>query len=365
MAGFRLLGDEHMDSNFIWKVDETETPEDEEQDVITYQITYYPTDLTLKGYLDKWDSEQLYLPPFQRNYVWDQVQASKLIESFLIGLPVPGVFLYKERKTNRLQIIDGQQRILTTIRYFTNDFDGKPFQLKSVQKKWDGKRFKDLSEAERYLLQDTVLRATIVQQVDPQDDSSIYHIYERLNTGGIKLMPMEIRKCVYFSKFYQLLEDLNKNSAWRKLIDQPNFDKRYRDIEFILRILALYENFNDYKKPMKKFLNDYMQEKKNLPDEIINSQMDKLGTTFNQTCDFVLNNLGEKPFHIRGPLNYAVMDSTMCTAMRAYKEKISNFSQRFESLKKDEDYIENVTQNTSDEKTLQKRFNLAIRYLTQ
>jgi len=99
-----------------WEVEQTEESEESEQDVITYEINYYPSDLTLKGYLGKWDSKQLYVPPFQRNYVWDQSQASKLIESFLLGLPVPGVFLYKERKSARLQIIDGQQRILSAIK---------------------------------------------------------------------------------------------------------------------------------------------------------------------------------------------------------------------------------------------------------
>src|SRR5688500_10090227 len=96
--------------NEKWEIEQTETPEQEEQDIITYQIASYTTDLTLSGYLDKWKSKQLYVPDFQRGYVWDQVRASKLIESFLLGLPVPGVFLYKERKSNRLQVIDGQQR---------------------------------------------------------------------------------------------------------------------------------------------------------------------------------------------------------------------------------------------------------------
>jgi uncharacterized protein with ParB-like and HNH nuclease domain len=112
-----------------WEVERTEESEEEERDVITYQINYYPADLTLKGYLDKWKSEQLRIPPFQRSYVWDQVKASKLIESFLLGLPVPNVFLYKERQTNKLQVIDGQQRILSAIRFFKNEFDENIFRL--------------------------------------------------------------------------------------------------------------------------------------------------------------------------------------------------------------------------------------------
>lgn len=115
-----------------WEFDPTEQPEEEEADDIAYEISYYPADYTLRGYLDKWEDKQLEVPPFQRNYVWDQVKASKLIESFLLGLPVPGVFLYKERKTNKLLVIDGQQRILSAIRFFKNEFDEKIFRLKGV-----------------------------------------------------------------------------------------------------------------------------------------------------------------------------------------------------------------------------------------
>ena len=89
-----------------WEFEKTEESEAEEQDVFNYQISSYPADITLKGYEDKWDKRQLTIPEFQRNYVWDQVKASKLIESFLLGLPVPGVFLYKDRTTNKLAVID-------------------------------------------------------------------------------------------------------------------------------------------------------------------------------------------------------------------------------------------------------------------
>lgn len=342
-----------------WEVEETEESAESEQDVITYEINYYPADLTLKSYLEKWKSKQLYVPPFQRNYVWDQKQASKLIESFLLGLPVPGVFLYKERKSNRLQIIDGQQRILSAIRYFKNDFDEKAFRLKNVQSKWEGKTYEELEEAERYQLDDTVLRATVVQQIDPNDDSSIYHIFERLNTGGIKLNPMEIRKCVYLGDFYTLLDDLNALPHWRKLIGQPKIDKRLRDVEFILRILALYENVVNYEKPMKNFLNVYMVRKKDISDK----ELASIKRLFTQTCKFVLSNLGEKPFHIRGRLNYAVMDSTMSSAFEAQKLKIKNFQKRYSALIKDKDYFEAATINTSDEKTLKVRFELAKQYL--
>lgn len=347
--------------NEKWEIEQTETPEQEDQDIITYQIASYPTDLTLSGYLDKWKSEQLYVPDFQRGFVWDQVRASKLIESFLLGLPVPGVFLYKERKSNRLQVIDGQQRIFSAIKYFTNDFEGKPFRLKNVHPKWEGKLYLELDDADRFQLNDSVLRATVVQQLDPGDDTSIYHIFERLNTGGVSLTPMEIRKCVYLSGFYQLLEELNTLPAWRAIIGKPTPDKRLRDVEYILRIFALRDLLPAYVKPMKQFLNQYMVQKK----ELNNVGLTRMKLKFIDVCEYTLSQLGEKPFHIRGRLNYAALDSVMATAFEAVEKHIDDFRVRYQLLLEDKDYLESVTSSTSDEKTVQKRFAVAKEYLTQ
>ena len=351
------------DDKDTWDIDPTEESEENEQDVVTYQISYYPADITLKGYEDKWKSEQLYTPAFQRSYVWDQVQASKLIESFLLGLPVPGVFLYKERTTNRLQIIDGQQRILSAIRFFKNEFDDRAFRLKSVQPKWNGKRYEDLSEADQFQLQDTVLRATIVQQLDPEDDSSIYHIFERLNTGGMKLMPMEIRKCVYLSEFFNLLEWLNGVPEWRLIIGKNQEDKRLRDIEFMLRICAMSEKWQNYEKPMKQFLNNFMAQKKKLEGQQLADFIGETKSTITSVCKYILDQLGEKPFHLRGRLNYAVMDSTMCAGIKACKAGIQDFADRFERLKRDSEFIEAVTHSTSDEKTVKIRFEHAEKHM--
>src|SRR5436853_1829385 len=267
------------------EIDQTEEPEEHEKDlIIRYEISYYPSDLTLRVYHDKKRDKQLVIPEFQRKYVWDQVQASKLVESFLLGIPVPGVFLYKERKTNKLLVIDGQQRILSMIKFFEGRFDEKVFRLRNVHPTWEGKTFEELSEADRYQLQDAVLRATVVQQLDPKDDSSIYHIFERLNTGGLKLNAMEIRKCVYYSPFFVLLEQLNETPAWRAILGQVKADKRLKDVELILRILAMRENWENYEKPMKAFLNHFMQCKKALTEPELIQQLEETRNLFVTTC---------------------------------------------------------------------------------
>lgn len=346
-----------------WNVEVTEEPEEEEQDVLTYKISYYPADLTLRGYLEKSNNKQLVIPPFQRSYVWDQVKASKLIESFLLGLPVPGVFLYKERDTNKLQVIDGQQRILSAVRFFKNDFDDKSFRLKNVHPKWNGKKYEELDEADRFQLDDTVLRATVVQQLDPDDDSSVFHIFERLNTGGINLNPMEIRKCVYNGTQFSLLEDLNGLDQWRKLIGQPKQDKRYRDAELVLRVLALSHSWMSYKKPMKGYLNGYLAEVKKMKDGSKENFIETTQKQMSKTFEYTLEHLGEKPFHLYGRLNYAAMDSTLVAANIAFTKGITNFRERYENLIADPEFIQWVTKDTSDEKVLSNRIRKAIAIL--
>lgn len=347
-----------------WDVDQTEVPEGDEQDVITYQISYYPADFTLKGYLDKYDSGQLVIPPFQRSYVWDQVKASKLIESFLLGLPVPGVFLYKERQTNKLQVIDGQQRILSSVRFFKNEFEERIFRLKSVNPRWAGKTYNELDEADQYQLNDTVLRATVVQQLDPEDDSSVYHIFERLNTGGINLNPMEIRKCVYFGAFFSHLEELNRFEPWRQLIGKASIDKRLRDVELVLRVLALSHNLSSYEKPMKRFLNTFMLKHRRMREVTLTEELRTQAKAFREACARLREALGEKPFHLRGRLNFAVLDSVMAATIACPQVSGEGLRRAFESLKADAEFVDKATRNTSDEATLQARFSKAFEYIS-
>ncbi|MGC0836442.1 DUF262 domain-containing protein [Pantoea agglomerans] len=331
---------------------------EEEQDISVYQISSYPADITLKGYLDKWDSRQMTIPDFQRNYVWDQVKASKLIESFLLGLPVPGVFLYKNRGSNKLSVIDGQQRIISAVRFFKNEFNEKIFRLKNVHPKWNGKTYEQLDESDRFLLDDTVLRATVVQQLDPYDDSSIYHIFERLNTGGMNLNSMEIRRCIYYGEMLSLLERLNENTLWRLIIGKEKPDNRLRDMELLLRVISLAYDWNSYEKPMKKFLNKILIDVNKMPSEPQSEFLRDLESRFEKTCRIVSSELPEKPFHLRGRINFAALDSIFSTLI-AMDGMCVNLAQKFDLLVNDSEFIESISMSTSDDKVLKQRFDKA------
>lgn len=333
-----------------------ESAEEESSGSLKYEIMNYPADTTLSGYLDMWKNQQLVIPKFQRNYVWDQVKASKLIESFLLGLPVPGVFLFKEKNSSHYLIIDGQQRITSIVYFLMGVYKENVFRLKNVAPKWDKKRFEDLSEQDQFSLKSSVLRSTIIQQINPTDNSSIYPIFERLNTGGVNLNPMEIRQCVSFGPFVETLNEMNVNEHWRKIVGSDTPDARLRDVELVLRSLALAENFGAYEKPMKAFLNDFMEMNRNKTAKYADYKQ-----KFFVTCQRIVHALGEKPFHLRGKLNYGVLDSVFNALY--HNEDVHDISTKYQALIANEEYYGAVTLNTSDNAEVDKRIKIAMKIL--
>lgn len=354
-----------MEENYPVKdfeVEETEeSSENEALPSPKYEIFSYPSDTTLKGYLEQWKNDQLFIPEFQRSYIWDQTRASKLIESFLLGLPVPPTFLYKPASSKSFWIIDGQQRIKSVVDFQKGIFGETKFRLKGVDPRWVGKTFEELSEEDQFSLETTVLRAIVIQQTHPADHTSIYQIFERLNTGGVRLNAMEVRQCVYVSKFLEKIKDINLDRNWRKIIGVDSVDKRLKDRELILRIISLYMDYENYDKPMKGFLNNcavYFKEDKGEDKSELISIIDK---KIRQSFSDLIASIGEKPFHLKGRLNFSALDAVVVTLMRS--GPVGDLKRKFEELISDVQFQEDVSFNTSDESVLKRRFEIAARYL--
>ncbi|MFC4733599.1 DUF262 domain-containing protein [Salipiger abyssi] len=339
-----------------WDIEKTEEDyEQEETPELEFEILNYPADTTLKGYKQQLDDGLLKVPDFQRQFVWDQVKASKLIESFLIGLPVPGVFLYKPRAGKGYQVIDGHQRITSVTAYLSGVMGENKFRLKGVSARWNGKSFDDLSESDQFKLEQAVMRATIIQQLDPLDDRSIYLIFERLNTGGMNLNPMEVRRCVYHGKFISFLDEMNESTEWRKILARPKPDKRFRDVELLLRVLALSDSWLEYEKPMKGFLSNYTAKMKD------SDNLDVLRNQFLHACRAVLNVKPEKPFHLRGKLNYGALDAVLCSLVNSGGNPSED---SLDMLFSDTGFVAATSANTSDRHEVHTRIEKADEFLT-
>ncbi len=330
---------------------------DAKSSVALYKIVSYPADFTLQVLYEKWKNDELIIPKFQRKFVWTVGQASRLIESFLMGLPVPEIFLYKE-PTQRQIVIDGQQRLKSIFSFFDGELpDGRPFYLTDVNERWAGKTYEDLGEADRRRLRDSVLRSIFVEQIDPKDRTSIYHVFKRLNTGGTSLTPQEVRNCVYHGPFNDLLVKLNEDSQWREIVGSPVPDKRMRDVELIARFLALTESHRAYTKPMKEFISNYMEEYQNSEDNR------RFVDTFRKTVKAIVEGLGPRPFHIRRGLNAAAFDAVMVAFATVRRGVPRDIRSRYNELLKDKAFQEATTSGTTDELAVQSRMNRAQQVL--
>lgn len=326
-----------------------------------YSITSYGADYPVDMLVKRLDDEVIFVPAFQRQYVWTLKQASRFIESLLLGLPVPGIFLSKEQDTQKLIIIDGQQRLSTLYFFYNGIFkpSGIEFKLKGVQKNFEGKSFKDLTNEEKLKLNDSIIHATIVKQDEPsEDESSIYHIFERLNTGGTSLQPQEIRACIYRGDFNDLIHSLNKNKSWRYIYGKES--NKLKDEELILRFFALYFNLDNYKIPLKEFLNKFMAHNRTL--KFLNSE--DLNNTFINSIDFIKDVLKKDAFRLVGRgLAAAIFDSVMVgTTDRIKKGPVkdkSDYLKKYKSLLENDEYLKFVNSGTSAENVVKGRLEIA------
>lgn len=284
-----------------WYDDETGIGE--EYAIQEYDITASPNDFNIKTMFDFIESSALVIPGFQRNYVWDIARASKLIESILLGLPIPQIFLYEENR-NKFLVIDGQQRLMSIYYFVKQRFPRKEkrVELRRIfgeygsipdevieddtyfrkfnlslselvpgqKNKFHGLNYSTLGELKLGFDMRTVRNIIVKQNLPDNDHSSVFEIFNRLNSGGINLKPQEIRACLYHSKFYDMLFKVNNDSRWRRLLNSSEADLHTRDVEIILRGFAMLVEGDSYKPSMVKFLNNFSNNSKKLTQEKVN-----------------------------------------------------------------------------------------------
>lgn len=330
-----------------------------------YAITAYGADFPVDGLVKRLGDKSIMMPEFQRGYVWTNKRASRFIESLLLGLPVPGVFLAREAESQALLVIDGQQRLRSLQYFYEGTFpqSERVFRLKGVQEQFEGKRYQDLSTADRRRLDDSIIHATVVKQDEPSEDqSSIYHIFERINTGGIQLHPQEIRTSIYHGTFCSLLAELNKNPEWRSIYGPVS--KTMRDQELILRFFALLYYRQDYSRPMKDFLNKAMGRRRNAAK----ATMDEMRLRFVETIALIHRTLGAKAFRPKRALNAAVFDAVTIAVAEALHPKNRRaresfevrFKESYRRLLESHEFMTAVNKSTADEEVVRTRLSLAF-----
>lgn len=353
------------------QVDEHELNIEEENDespFIEFDIAVSPADPTLELLANKVAKEEIIVPFYQRKYVWKIEQASRLIESFLMGLPVPQVFFYVNDE-DQLEIIDGQQRIMS-VKYFFEGYFGEAdqqgrrqiFRLRGLSERseYNGKTFDELIPRDQRRLKNTSLRAIHIKQLKPSlRNDSVFHIFERLNTGGTLLRPQEIRNAVYRGQIVQDLKLLNENLNWRTILGSPHTDKSQKDVEIVLRLFSLFENWDEYEKPMLRYLNYHMQEHKDFTSE----RATRFKERFPHAVKLVAEHL-PRPFRPRNVINTAMLEGVMIALLEDTSISADQLTQRYQNLVSDDDFTKYLRGATTDTLIVKDRIRRAKELLS-
>lgn len=342
-------------------IPEIDDEDEEAEGEVTYSISWYGADYTVDSLVKRLNNENFYVPSFQRLYVWTKKQASRFIESLLLGLPIPSVFVAKEAESNKHMIVDGQQRLKTLQAFYNNDFNDQKFRLVDIAPQWAGKTIDDLDPDDRLRLDDSIIPTIVFKQDTPEDDdTSIYHVFERLNTGGTKLNPQEVRNCVDAGPLIEFLQSENlENEQWREIAGAVS--RRCKDQELILRFLALFYRGDDYERPMKEFLNKFSRRNRRPSVARIN----EFRELFRGTINYIHEALGKGAFRPDRNLNAAVYDAVMVGVARNMSEgtliPVEQFKDCYRALFDNETFVAAYSKATADEPNVATRIEEATK----
>jgi Protein of unknown function DUF262 len=250
------------------------------------------------------DSQKYILnPEYQRRKRWDNTRKSRLIESLIMNVPIPPIFLY-EVDYSIYEVMDGLQRLTAIYDFYKGKFDLEGLEY---WQELNGRNYKNLPQQikrgidRRYLSSIVLLQETAKSTEEADFLKQI--VFERLNSGGEKLTPQETRNALRNGKFNQLCIKLAENDSFRKMWKLPLEDegeekllksepyRKMEDVELVLRFFA-YRHIANLKSPVDKFLDDYLKQANSYPDKTIKN----LENLFNETINLIYSIFGNSAF---------------------------------------------------------------------
>lgn len=331
-----------------------------------------PYDLAVSDLVNQIENERLHLRPvYQRKYVWDNKKASKLVESLLINVPIPVCYLAEEADGTR-SVIDGQQRLRSLYRYLENQF---PLSSLEVLPDINRKRFHQLTGRQQRLIGNRTIRCIVISE--DSDPDIRFDVFERLNTGSVALTAQELRNSVYRGPLNRLLKELAEDQRFRRCLGGRT-DTRMAFEELVLRFFALDERIETYRPSLKRFLNVYMRDNKELSD----GQLEAMSERFLDTADKAYAVYGEQSFRRAAlsddgidwlsTLNSAVYDVVMLNLVRveASPQELTDAKDAILDITAtlmvaDEDFADAISLATGDRARLHRRVRLFAKQLSE
>ncbi len=231
-------------------------------------------------------------PAYQRQFRWGDERQSRLIESLFLGIPVPPLFMatnVEEDEGTTWEVVDGLQRLLTLVNFLGDKdarerarLDNTPLRLTGLDilKSLDGQTANDLPADLYDSLSDRPMKVIVLN--DKSDLQVRFDLFERLNTGGIRLTDHEVRESVFMGEFVDLLSELAATNAFRTVVSLPKprmLDGTPQD--FVLRFFAFLERYTSFEHSVKDFLNDFCR------DAAANPELEERRRKFSITFSFL------------------------------------------------------------------------------
>lgn len=257
-----------------------------EQRAISYDMKEFTIELYVSKYLKQIDQDdnELYVPDYQREFIWDNKHQSRFIESLYLGLPVPFMFSAEIKESGRLEIVDGSQRIRTLAAFLTGEL-----VLSHLEKltEMNGCKYSDLPVSLQRSFKNISIRMVVLSAKATEDVRN--EMFDRINTSSVPLLPMETRRGIYKGSFTDFIADLAKEPRFKALCPMAKYmQNRREEEELILRLFAFYELFPNYStvetKGVAKYLDGYLADKNKTTTK---EEMKKLKKQFFQLIDFV------------------------------------------------------------------------------
>jgi hypothetical protein len=320
-------------------------------------------DLSVHTLLEQWVGGILYVPDYQREWVWDNGRASRLIESLILNIPIP-VLYFAETNEALYEVVDGQQRVRSIVSFVNNEF---ALGGLAVHQEFNGMRFHQLPEREQRFLKTRMIRTIIIS--NESHPTIKFEIFERLNSGSVALNPQELRNVIYRGSLNQLLRDLTYEPVFRAIIGTKHPRPRMVDEEMILRFFALRQRIAEYRPPLKRFLNSYMREAQTAPVGFLLERQ----TVFVDAVCKVFSVFGTDAFRLvdadgkrleKQP-NRALYEAQMLafswtTDSNDLRERRDTVVQAFATLFKDGDFLDAIQRATGDRSRLMFRVHSAV-----
>ncbi|HEV2150213.1 MAG TPA: DUF262 domain-containing protein [Longimicrobiaceae bacterium] len=250
-------------------------------------------------------------PEFQRRHRWDTTKKSRLIESFIMNVPIPPVFLYEDRYSH-YEVMDGLQRLTAISEFYTDKYSLEGLQEWS---ELNGRRYSELPEQIRRGIDRRYLSSIILLQETAKNETEALRlkqlVFERINSGGIKLEPQESRNAIYNGPLNQLCISLARNVYLCRMwgIPEPTPEEiqygtvpdalleneSYRkmdDVELVLRFFAYRQRLQHHKGALRDYLDRFLKHGNLLPEDVLAF----FQTLFEATVKLVYDTLGEQAF---------------------------------------------------------------------